>query len=344
MRRCWAASMQAAKGKRSSCRLLKIYNKILSLIIFILKKFKLNNYYYIIDTHNFIINGYIMALGPHILNKDSFISNALDSKNLHLEDTLDYTKQVISASRKLSQLTVAKQKYSLGQIQESVDAAFKKQEIPIKDNAPLVKKIQASAAALETKINEDFDAMQQEAFNLYRLAAQSSIGFKLLGNELIRENRIIQENFGTISSRKSPLSFEEIDEDSVIGGGVLNDGNWNIFKNDAVMLGTIHSCQEVYLCWSYDELCSLPDSELYDHYLRVVAREITQLVSAGYGLIDGTDAMHGIVFVPLDQDRAKSLSLSDMANAAAQVNSADKMRSILFSIPKISYDDYVKPC
>lgn len=208
-------------------------------------------------------------------------------------------------------------------------------------------KIQQKVKSIRDEITLKFEALQTDAFKLYKASAIATLAMKILGPTEMRSNNELLANVGMLHTPPhSPVELEEVSSHEKYAGAILCDEKWNILKNDAALLGAIHTQQPVHVCYTFDEMMKLDDKELHNGlFLRVVFREILQLQAAGYRMIDQPNPLlSNVILVSSEEEKAISFTFSDMLKAVENITTAAEVREKIQLIPKIAYGDYSMSC
>lgn len=210
------------------------------------------------------------------------------------------------------------------------------------------RKIAKIVENIKSEVATELEELSSNSYRMYLLSAKSTIGFKVLGNETLRDDKLALSNFGRLQSpRSSPRSSPVFNEDEQnIGGAILSDTTWNVLKNDSVILGAIHACQNVYIPHDKETLCSLPDNELYkSSHMRILTREIVQLSESGYEIIEHKNGKSlGTVLVCKNFEKAKNSTLANLWFSVKELNSAATVREHLSKIPTTPEEAHVEVC
>jgi hypothetical protein len=189
----------------------------------------------------------------------------------------------------------------------------------------------------------------------------SLLPFKVLGDDSIRAQHDLRANVGRLCT-PSQDNLERIKEmqkiDSSIPttetiqylGSVLYDKNWNIMKNDAVMLGTIHAKQPAYLTFNLETLRTMKDISFHsDKYIKVQFREILQLAAAGYKMVIPSQAkanvpldLDNIIMINFKPENSSKFTMENLLDALNGIDSAADVREAIGNIEYITYEDYLQ--
>jgi hypothetical protein len=216
-------------------------------------------------------------------------------------------------------------------------------------------KFHQKVSVIREVAHKQFQDINQEAYTLYMRSFESVLNCKILGDESLRNfNQPLFYNFGILStdiqtrvSDKMSRFFGTLNQAQDpqhelamnVKGSILCSTKWNVFMNDAAMLGAIHSRQVVYLV--FKNLWDIPDDFLYDApnmRPRVLGRELLGLYACGYKVVDQDTPDLGLVLVPpACQDNLEG-NFDKMVQATRKIASADQIRNIL-SAHSLSYNE-----
>lgn len=213
---------------------------------------------------------------------------------------------------------------------------------------------------IDDKVTNQSEAPKKEwdrGFLAYENARIGQLKVLLLGGPEIREDVQMIRNFGTLATRtqtkaniidsatKSGLEaaekirvqtlpggssakdkrirpLKELMEEHLHMGGIMNDGNWWIFRNDAFILGGVHGNREFHL----EKIPS--ENLLWDKKAnrpRVLGRELIILQLAGYQLYSyKRKKLMGYVFMP-----PTKTALPTLMECRSQIKSVNKIQPIL---------------
>ncbi|GAB5412243.1 MAG: hypothetical protein ChlgKO_13570 [Chlamydiales bacterium] len=179
------------------------------------------------------------------------------------------------------------------------------------------------------KINRQFEKLIKSCFRTYQNSAHTELGFKLLGCEKLRENEEYLNTYGVLSTDAPllPSRFALSDEVSPSKGSILSDSDWSIFKNDSVMLGTIHTFQTVYIDGDPAKLKITFFFDSQENRPRLVGREIAMLIAGGYKQIGNGDL--GLVFGCFDRNLAKQATIPKLIRAAEKIRTEEDFKTLM---------------
>jgi hypothetical protein len=150
-----------------------------------------------------------------------------------------------------------------------------------KPNMVLLKKLQATKVASLNLVLELQNEIMEDCYKIYHNAFNAPLPI-ILGGRFLRESSSIQElkNFGVLSSGTPAISRHLISSiKDVATGSIFCPSPWSLIRNDAFMLGALHSRHTFYIAGDPTEE-QLWDEE--EKRLKVLGREISILASCGY--------------------------------------------------------------
>jgi hypothetical protein len=218
-----------------------------------------------------------------------------------------------------------------------------------KTNPVALFKLKKQMDACDLKLRPERQKLNDECFLIYQRAFQPAKSF-ILGGSVLRESNPepvkLMQNFGILAGEHSSApnvvkrhkwlddKGAEISID-LETGGVLCDGSWSVFKNDAAMLGVIHSGRSCYTSQlnTGDFLKSMK-KDLWDsenNRIKVLGREIAMLKASGYQQVvpEHQTRLHGFMYVPKDRASLSSVRMHDLVQAVDKINTIDKALSLL---------------
>jgi len=197
--------------------------------------------------------------------------------------------------------------------------------------SPPSKTNDAVEARLKSKMERGKTIIQEGAYSLYENAYEGTLPCMVIGASKLKSSEEELKNFGTLSE-KFPYCPPKLTSSlpEKLKGGILCDKSWSVIKNDAYILGSIHSQKTFYLFKEKEKLQSI----LWDkknNRPHVTGREIAMLYEAGYRQVasESESEKYGATFVCLDPKKAENFTFEKALTAVSKICSIDDLYPML---------------
>ncbi len=196
-------------------------------------------------------------------------------------------------------------------------------------------KVKKRISLIEKERDQERKALTEDCYAFYVNAYRAELPILLGGDNLRTSDRADElRNFGVLSTvthccPKGVL----VDSMNTTTGSIFCDGSWSVVKNDAGMLGVVHSHKSCYVFGSdyEDQLWDRENSRP-----KVMGREVAALYHAGYRQVatDEQKQRYGPMFVCLDKERATRVTLFELFQASQKQVSEERLLGFFAFTPE----------
>lgn len=197
------------------------------------------------------------------------------------------------------------------------------------------RKLQKSVQRIEDKALPLLKEFIAQNYELYSNSNLTILPLVVLGDSELRNSEKELKNFGILSYGETAAPKRLIPiVPTLIRGSILNDGKWSILKNDAFILGIIHSHKTAYVAsFGYESKEQLLEKVFWDKdegRPALPGREVSMLCHAGYRQVATEEqaGKYGYTFVCLDHEKAGKVKLVELILAAEQIKSLEQIASM----------------
>lgn len=183
----------------------------------------------------------------------------------------------------------------------------------------------------------------KRAFEAYQNALNGPLEVILLGDASLRENMELIQNFGSLATESQVdhkvmkeflkkaliasdsdvhsrhLNLKKIVKYHVTQGAIMYDSKWWILRNDAFILGGIHSKKQFHIV----QKTALTASQIWDfanNRPTVLGRELIMLMAASYSKVEDVDQRKfGMIFIPPCERERLNITLMDCREKIASI-------------------------
>lgn len=200
---------------------------------------------------------------------------------------------------------------------------------PQANNAVAELKQKRKIAELDKQKKPKQEKVKSSAYKLYQNAYEGSLPFMVIGGKELRDASELLLNFGALAEERPLCVRQALPEKQK--GSILCDSNWNIVKNDAYILGSIHAKKTFYI---YSKTQKDLDQILWDkkeNRPHIAGREIAILYAAGYRQVakDEERQKYGVTLVCLDREKAEEFTLKELVEVTAKKTSVAALNKML---------------